>query len=127
MQRLLFPLALCIALGLAAFANYQLTSVPMIRPQVQRPVYVLAERDAANKLQAGQQVLALGPWCFGLFTGQEAFNSVRQARDFVGLKGLDTQTQYLYQTSGEYQLDTTDGVLNKTLALVKPISWDEQE
>lgn len=126
MQRLLFPLALCIALGLAAFANYQLTSVPMIRPQIQRPLYVLAEAGAANKLADGQQVLALGPWCFGLFTGQQAFSSIRQARDFVGLKGLDSRSQHLYQTSGDYQFDTTDGVLNKTLALVKPIPWEAE-
>ena len=86
-----------------------------------RPEAVLPRHQEA--LEAGQSVLVLGPWCYGLFTGTQAFASTSEATDFVRLQGLSPERWQIYQASGDYQLDVTDGVLNKTLQLVRPLPF----
>ena len=39
------------------------------------------------------------------------------------LQGLSPDRWQIYQVSGDYQLDVTDGVLNKTLQLVRPLPF----
>ena len=68
-------------------------------------------------------MLVLGPWCYGLFTGTQAFASTSEATDFLRLQGLSPERWQIYQASGDYQLDVTDGVLNKTLQLVRPLPF----
>ena len=123
LQGLLIPLALLLALAMAVFIDYQKASVPMVRSAPRHPVYVLgAPHDQANLAQ-GEVILVLGPWCYGLFTGTQAFSSVAEASDFIRLQGLNSDKWQLYQTSGDYLLDVTDGVLNKTLQLVAPLPF----
>lgn len=123
LQGLLIPLALLLALAMAVFIDYQKASVPMVRSAPRHPVYVLgAPHDQANVAQ-GEIILVLGPWCYGLFTGTQAFSSVGEASDFIRLQGLNSDKWQLYQASGDYLLDVTDGVLNKTLQLVAPLPF----
>lgn len=123
LQGLLIPLALLLALAMAVFIDYQKASVPMVRSAPRHPVYVLgAPHDQANVAQ-GEIILVLGPWCYGLFTGTQAFSSVAEASDFIRLQGLNSDKWQLYQTSGDYLLDVTDGALNKTLQLVAPLPF----
>jgi heme O synthase-like polyprenyltransferase len=124
LHRLLVPLALLLALAMAALIDYQKASVPMVRAQPKHSVYVLESPRYVVTLQRGEIALALGPWCYGLLTGAQAFASVSEASDFVRLQGLDPQQWQIYQVSGDYQLDVTDGVLNKTLQLVRPLPFN---
>lgn len=125
MQRFLIPLVLLCALGMAVGIDYQTSSIPMIRPQPRHPVYVLASPAQAQRIARGEEVLVLGPWCYGLFTGQQAFASRSEAADYLALKGLDQERLQLYVASGDYQLDVEQGVLNKTLRLVRPLPWSD--
>ena len=123
LHRLLVPLALLLTLGMAALIDYQKASVPMVRNQPRHSIYVLESPRHQEALKAGQSVLVLGPWCYGLFTGAQAFSSVSEATEFIALKGLSQQKWQIYQTSGDYRLDVTDGVLNKTLLLQAPLPY----
>ncbi|MGL4751829.1 MAG: hypothetical protein ACRCXB_05315 [Aeromonadaceae bacterium] len=123
MQRFLIPLVLLSALLMAVAIDYQKASIPMVRNHPRYAVYVLSSPAKALRLQDGDEILALGPWCYGLFTGQQAFASVGEAADFIALKGLNKDKLQLYVASGDYRLDVEDGVLNKTLRLVRPVNW----
>ena len=123
LHRLLVPLALLLALGMAALIDDQKASVPMVRNQPRHSIYVLESPRHQEALKAGQSVLVLGPWCYGLFTGTQAFASTSEATDFLRLQGLSPERWQIYQASGDYQLDVTDGVLNKTLQLVRPLPF----
>ena len=123
LHRLLVPLALLLALGMAAFIDYQKASVPMVRQDPRHAVYVLESPRHQQALAQGQVVLALGPWCYGLLTGSQAFASVSEATDYLRLQGLNAESWQIYQVSGDYQLDVSDGVLNKTLQLVRPLPF----
>lgn len=120
LQSWLIPSALLLAVGMAILIDYQKASVPMQRPAPRHPVYVLDSPRYTTSLQKGKAVLAMGPWCYGVFTGAQAFSSVEDASEFIRLKGLNPDSLQIYQVSGDYQLDVTEGVLNKTLQLVEP-------
>lgn len=122
MKRFLIPLSLIIFIAIAVGINLQLTSAPMIRTNPQNPVYTLGSKDEASDLSHGKQVIKLGPCLFGLYPGAIAFRSVQQAKDFIGLKGYDADKWIIFQLSGDYQLDVTNGVLNKTLSLSQQIN-----
>ena len=123
LHRLLVPLALLLTLGMAALIDYQKASIPMVRSQPRHSIYVLESPRHQEALKAGQSILVLGPWCYGLFTGAQAFSSVSEATEFVDLKGLARDRWQIYQTSGDYRLDVIDGVLNKTLLLQAPLPY----
>ena len=123
LQGLLIPLMLLLALVMAVFIDYQKASVPMVRSAPRHPVYVLGSPRHQTDVAQGEIILVLGPWCYGLFTGTQAFSSVGEASDFIRLQGLDPDNWQLYQASGDYQLDVSDGVLNKTLRLVAPLPF----
>ena len=61
LHRLLVPLALLLALGMAALIDYQKASVPMVRNQPRHSIYVLESPRHQEALEAGQSVLVLGP------------------------------------------------------------------
>ena len=123
LHRLLVPLALLLTLGMAALIDYQKASIPMVRSQPRHSIYVLESPRHLDSLKTGQSILVLGPWCYGLFTGAQAFSSVSEATEFVDLKGLARDRWQIYQTSGDYRLDVIDGVLNKTLLLQAPLPY----
>ena len=108
---------------MAVAIDYQKASVPMIRNTPQAPLYVLDAPAKSQSVMAGNRHLVLGPWCYGLFTGAQAFSSVSEATEFVDLKGLARDRGQIYQTSGDYRLDGIDGVLNKTLLLQAPLPY----
>lgn len=118
-RRFSLPLGLLLALGMAALINLQLNSVPMVRSQPRHPVYTLSHTSDAEALARGESIVKLGPCLFGLYSGTQAFASAADARDYRGARGLDHQTWRIFRLSGDYQLDVTDGVLNKSLQLVE--------
>lgn len=118
-RRFSLPLGLLLALGMAALINLQLNSVPMVRSQPRHPVYTLSQTSDAEALARGESIVKLGPCLFGLYSGTQAFASTADARDYRGARGLDHQTWRIFRLSGDYQLDVTDGVLNKSLQLVE--------
>jgi len=117
LKRYLLPLTLLLALLMAGSIDLLLASVPMVRSSPRHPVYSLGSPSEATALAAGEQILRFGPCLFGLYPGALAFSSPWQARDFLGLQGLPRAKWRLFQLSGDYRLDVTDGVLNKTLRL----------
>lgn len=123
LQGLLIPLMLLLALVMAVCIDYQKASIPMVRTAPRHPVYVLGSPRHQADVAQGEIILALGPWCYGLFTGTQAFSSVGEASDFIRLQGLTPDKWQLYQASGDYQLDVSDGALNKTLRLVAPLPF----
>jgi len=50
-----------------------------------------------------------------------------QAKDFMGLKGYEPAEWRIFQLSGDYQLDVTDGVLNKTLQLTREVAAGDSQ
>ena len=118
-RRFSLPLGLLLALGMAALINLQLNSVPMVRSQPRHPVYTLSHTSDAEALARGESIVKLGPCLFSLYSGTQAFASTADARDYRGARGLDHQTWRIFRLSGDYQLDVTDGVLNKSLQLVE--------
>lgn len=118
-RRFSLPLGLLLALGMAALINLQLNSVPMVRSQPRHPVYTLSHTSDAEALAREESIVKLGPCLFGLYSGTQAFASTADARDYRGARGLDHQTWRIFRLSGDYQLDVTDGVLNKSLQLVE--------
>lgn len=123
LKALSIPLLLLLGLGMAVAIDYQKASIPMVRTKPQSPLYVLDAPGKRDAVLAGEQLLVMGPWCYGLFTGAQAFSSVSEATEFIALKGLSQQKWQIYQTSGDYRLDVTDGVLNKTLLLQAPLPY----
>lgn len=123
LQALAIPLLLLLAAVMAVAIDYQKASVPMIRNAPQAPLYVLGSPAKRQSVMAGNRHLVMGPWCYGLFTGAQAFSSVSEATEFVDLKGLARDRWQIYQTSGDYRLDVIDGVLNKTLLLQAPLPY----
>jgi len=120
-RRFSLPLGLLLALGMAALINLQLNSVPMVRAAPRHPVFTLSQASDAEALARGESIVKLGPCLFGLYPGTQAFASVADARDYQGARGLDNQQWRIFRLSGDYRLDVTDGVLNKSLQLVAPI------
>ena len=125
MKRFLLPLSLIICAVVAAWVDIQRNSVPMIRQSPMHPVYTISSPDDAVALTRGKTVVKLGPCLFGLYPGAIAFQSVTQAKDFMGLKGYEPGKWQIFQLSGDFQLDVTDGVLNKTLQLSRVVKDDE--
>ena len=82
---------------------------------------LLRSKDDAVALAKGKTVFKMGPWLYGLYSGAIAFKSVADAKDFLTQKGYEPQRWRIFKLSGDYKLDVTDGVINKTLALSKEI------
>ena len=122
MKRFLIPLSLIIFAMVAAWVDIQRLSVPMVRPSPLHPVYTISSPDDAVALAQGKKVVKLGPCLFGLYPGAIAFQSLAQAKDFIGLKGYEPEKWRIFQLSGDYQLDVTEGVLNKTLQLSRDMT-----
>lgn len=122
MKRLLIPIFLLLCIAIAVGVNLQLVSAPMIRSNPMNPVYTLGDSSDAADLAKGKEVIKLGPCMFGLYPGAMAFRSEQEAKDFLGLKGYDPKKWLIFQLSGDYRLDVTDGVLNKTLALSRQVN-----
>ena len=122
MKRFMIPLSLIIFVMVAAWVDIQRLSVPMVRPSPLHPVYTISSPDDAIALAQGKTVVKLGPCLFGLYPGAIAFQSLTQAKDFIGLKGYEPEKWRIFQLSGDYQLDVTEGVLNKTLQLSRDMT-----
>ena len=127
MKRFLIPLSLIIFTAVAAWVDIQRLSVPMIRPSPLHPVYTIGAPEDAIDLTKGKAVVKLGPCLFGLYPGAMAFQSVMQAKDFMGLKGYEPAEWRIFQLTGDYQLDVTDGVLNKTLQLTREVAAGDSQ
>ena len=127
MKRFLIPLLLIIFAMVAAWVDIQRLSVPMVRPSPLHPVYTISSPDDAVALAQGKTVVKLGPCLFGLYPGAIAFQSLTQAKDFIGLKGYEPEKWRIFQLSGDYQLDVTEGVLNKTLQLSRDMTAGDNQ
>ena len=127
MKRFLIPLSLIIFAMVAAWVDIQRLSVPMVRPSPLHPVYTISSPDDAVALAQGKTVVKLGPCLFGLYPGAIAFQSLTQAKDFIGLKGYEPEKWRIFQLSGDYQLDVTEGVLNKTLQLSRDMTAGDNQ
>ena len=127
MKRFLIPLSLIIFTMVAAWVDIQRLSVPMVRPSPLHPVYTISSPDDAVALAQGKKVVKLGPCLFGLYPGAIAYQSLAQAKDFIGLKGYEPEKWQIFQLSGDYQLDVTDGVLNKTLQLSRDMTAGDNQ
>ncbi len=127
MKRFMIPLSLIIFAMVAAWVDIQRLSVPMVRPSPLHPVYTISSPDDAIALAQGKTVVKLGPCLFGLYPGAIAFQSLTQAKDFIGLKGYEPEKWRIFQLSGDYQLDVTDGVLNKTLQLSRDMTAGDNQ
>lgn len=127
MKRFMIPLSLIIFAMVAAWVDIQRLSVPMVRPSPLHPVYTISSPDDAITLAQGKTVVKLGPCLFGLYPGAIAFQSLTQAKDFIGLKGYEPEKWRIFQLSGDYQLDVTEGVLNKTLQLSRDMTAGDNQ
>ena len=127
MKRFMIPLSLIIFVMVAAWVDIQRLSVPMVRPSPLHPVYTISSPDDAVALAQGKTVVKLGPCLFGLYPGAIAFQSLTQAKDFIGLKGYEPEKWRIFQLSGDYQLDVTEGVLNKTLQLSRDMTAGDNQ
>ena len=127
MKRFMIPLSLIIFVMVAAWVDIQRLSVPMVRPLPLHPVYTISSPDDAIALAQGKTVVKLGPCLFGLYPGAIAFQSLTQAKDFIGLKGYEPEKWRIFQLSGDYQLDVTEGVLNKTLQLSRDMTAGDNQ
>jgi hypothetical protein len=127
MKRFMIPLSLIIFAMVAAWVDIQRLSVPMVRPSPLHPVYTISSPDDAIALAQGKTVVKLGPCLFGLYPGAIAFQSLTQAKDFIGLKGYEPEKWRIFQLSGDYQLDVTEGVLNKTLQLSRDMTAGDNQ
>ena len=127
MKRFLLPLSLIIFAAVAAWVDIQRISVPMIRTSPMHPIYTISSPDDATALAQGKTVIKLGPCLFGLYPGAMAFKSPTEAKDFIGLKGYDPKKWRIFQLSGDYQLDVTEGVLNKTLQLSRDMTPSDNQ
>ncbi len=125
LTRVLLPLCLLLALLMAASIDLLRASVPMVRQAPRHPIYALGSPADADELAAGEQILKYGPCLFGLYPGALVFSSPQQARDYLGLQGLPVAKWRLFQLSGDFRLDVSDGVLNKTLQLSHPMPLPE--
>ena len=123
----MIPLSLIIFAMVAAWVDIQRLSVPMVRPSPLHPVYTISSPDDAIALAQGKTVVKLGPCLFGLYPGAIAFQSLTQAKDFIGLKGYEPEKWRIFQLSGDYQLDVTEGVLNKTLQLSRDMTAGDNQ
>jgi hypothetical protein len=117
MKHFLIPFSLIMIIAVTAWIDIQRISVPMIRSSPLHPIYTISSSNDASALQQGKTVIKLGPCLFGLYAGAIAFKSELEAKDFMGQKGYDPNKWKIYQLSGDYQLDVTEGVLNKTLQI----------
>ena len=125
MKRFLLPLSLIIFAAVAAWVDIQRISVPMVRTSPMHPIYTISSPADATALAQGKTVIKLGPCLFGLYPGAMAFKSQTEAKDFIGLKGYDPKKWRIFQLSGDYQLDVTKGVLNKTLQLSRDMTTND--
>ncbi len=119
MKSLLILLSLVAFLSVAALIDYQKKSIPMIRSEPAHPVYTISQKDDAIALAKGKTVLKMGPWLYGLYSGAIAFKNIDEAKDFLAQKGYELQKWRIFKLSGDYKLDVSEGVLNKTLALTE--------
>jgi hypothetical protein len=127
MKHFLIPFSLIIIIVVTAWVDIQRISVPMIRSSPTHPIYTISSSDDAHTLQQGKAVIKLGPCLFGLYPGAIAFQSVLEAKDFMGQKGYEPNKWMIFQLSGDYQLDVTNGVLNKTLQLSRYIAATDNQ
>ena len=127
MKRFLIPLSLIIFAMVAAWVDIQRLSIPMVRSSPLHPVYTISSPDDAVALAQGKTVVKMGPCLFGLYPGAIAFQSLTQAKDFIGLKGYEPEKWRIFQLSGDYQLDVTEGVLNKTLQLSRDMTAGDNQ
>lgn len=116
-KQLALPLCLLAALAMAALINLQLKGTPMVRSSPRYPIYTLGDADDARRLAQGERIVKLGPCLFGLYSGTLAFDSLQDAQDYLGARGLNKQQWQIFRLSGDFRLDVSDGLSNKTLLL----------
>lgn len=121
MRFLLVLISLIGVFATAGFIDYQKHSVPMVRTDPANPVFTLANEGEVNAVKQGKIVLRMGPWLYGLRTGTTVFSSKLEAQDFMQQHSEPAEKWHVFLLSGDYTLDVKDGVLNKTLKLVKEI------
>ena len=121
MRFLLVLISIIAVCAAAAFIDYQKHSVPMVRNDPASPVFSWATEGEATSVKQGKDILRMGPWLYGLRTGTTVFTSKLEADDYLKQQGEHPEKWHLFILSGDYSLDVTNGVLNKTLKLVKEI------
>ncbi|WP_350333740.1 hypothetical protein [Coralliovum pocilloporae] len=93
------------------------------REDITTPIYTIGEaEDYSAALAEGKRVVKFGPMFWGLYSGGLAFRTIDAARAYMDNNDWDQKTWSVYQLSGDYALDVTDGFTNKTLLVVEETS-----
>jgi hypothetical protein len=120
-KQILIPFAASIILiAGVGFFEFQRNATPTIRSDIKTPLYTVGEIAGYDQaLSDGRTVVKFGPMFAGLYPGGLGFSSVEAAFSYLSREGWDPDLWAVYELSGDYDLDVSDGYVNKTL-IVKP-------
>ena len=93
-----------------------------MRTNIKKPIYTVGELSTYTPaLKSRKKVVKFGPLFFGLYNGGLAFPTPKQARSYLTKNDWDLSLWSVYELSGDYTIDVTNGFINKSLLIIKEI------
>ena len=95
-----------LTLGLIGFQSFVAYSHPVVRADIQQPLFVVRDLDASKELNAGGDVVCWGRIPMGIYSGERAFSSSADALEYLQRRGMLSKGFAVYQLSGDFVKDT---------------------
>ncbi len=110
MRKLQWVVLILVALSSLVWLGVKDAIAPVMRSDVDSPIFTVGDGHYRDALASGSQVLKFGRLFWGIYPGGLAFESAEAATQYLHLHKEELETissdWSVYRLSGEYQLDT---------------------
>ena len=110
-----------------AFIEFGRKSTPIERHNISTPIYTIGDKTYDLALNDKKTVVKFGPMFMGLYSGGLAFSSPEEAKKYMFENNWDKNKWDIYLLSGDYDIDVTNGHINKSLMVVSKVQTTEQK
>lgn len=129
-KKLSLGIVVLLSVALITWLGVKDALTPIKREYVQEPIFTIGDLTYAEALAQGKSVVKFGPAFWGMYPGGIAFNSAKEAEDYIKnnkeLLNTFSEGWGIYELSGDFALDTDkDGdrhYTNKSLFVIKTIT-----
>jgi hypothetical protein len=110
------------------FVMLQVHARPFVRSGVETPIYAVGDAESAVAFANDRPVTKRGPIPLGLYPGSRAFESPREAREYLRNSGRDGDGSAVFELSGDFDLDTREvegrHYITRTLLVVRRVDGE---
>ena len=121
MKKIIITLSILLIIAMIAFIEFGRKSTPIERHNISTPIYTIGDKTYDLALNDKKTVVKFGPMFMGLYSGGLAFSSPEEAKKYMFENNWDKNKWDIYLLSGDYDIDVTNGHINKSLMVVSKV------